>query len=370
VDWSQGAVAALADTSLAVRVSARGLHFFDHAVRPLAPPRPCPRAPDALCVLGEREVAFPEVDPPRYSLDRSDCGTASAGRVAVNRTGTYDLSVCDLLQAQADVIWSGGSLHVDRGLAVPTWAYILIALAVFFLVISLGQNIACIMGDELASTQPRLTEATCLALAALLLALHDPWRVWVAEHDRVMMVALICYVGLYLVRHACDMVMEHYVYTLNVITASLMLVTARLYLSFETPYATLFLLLLLTRFFHKLQPPDLNAMDHLTLTADALVIALHYRLAYRPSFWDPQDAAVYLSALLFLSLIVGILSSEQGGGATPPSQQPGAKPPPHAEHMHVRIAAPLHHQGGHLPALRAHGGKAGHDALRLDFLYR
>jgi hypothetical protein len=111
-------------------------------------------------------------------------------------------------------------------------------------------------------------------------------------------------------------------------------------------------------------------MDHLTLTADALVIALHYRLAYRPSFWDPQDAAVYLSALLFLCLMVGVLSSEQGRAATPPSQQPGPKPPPHAEHMHVRIAAPLHHQGGHLPTLRAHGGKAGHDALRLDFLYR
>jgi hypothetical protein len=30
--------------------------------------------------------------------------------------------------------------------------------------------------------------------------------------------------------------MDHYVYTFNVITATLLLVTARVYLSFETPY--------------------------------------------------------------------------------------------------------------------------------------
>jgi hypothetical protein len=219
------------------------------------------------------------------------------------------------------------------------------------------------MGDPHAATQPLLTEVVCLATTLLVLCLSDPWRVWVAEHDRAQAVVIPCYIGLYLCRHAFDLAMDNYVYTFNVITATLLLVTARVYLSFETPYATVFFVLLLTRFFHKLQAPAPNPIERLTMAADALVIALHYRLSYRPSFWDPQNAAVYASAIVFLCYIVGLMTSEQIL----------AEAPPQGQDVGVRASAGarlLHAHHGQPPTHGAHGGKAGHNALRLQLLYR
>jgi hypothetical protein len=199
----------------------------------------------------------------------------------------YDLSACDILEGGVDVLWSEGVLYLDADLPLPTWAYVVTAAVVFFLVISLGQNIGQILGDKEAATQPWFTEVLCLGQCVLLLFLTDPRRVWVADHDREMLVLTSLYIALYLTRHAFSLVMEGHVYTLNVITATLILVTARLYCSFETPYCTVFLLLLMTRLAHKLfaQP---SSMDRLTMVADALYLSLHYRLSYRPSFWDPQ----------------------------------------------------------------------------------
>ena len=69
------------------------------------------------------------------------------------------------------------------------------------------------------------------------MGVNDPWRVWVAQHDRTMAATTCVYIFIYLVRHGFDLIMDRFVHTFNVITATLMLVTARLYLSFETPYA-------------------------------------------------------------------------------------------------------------------------------------
>jgi hypothetical protein len=359
VDWSSGAVAALVDTSVAVRVSSRGLHFYDHDVDPLSSPIPCRRAPDCLCYTGDNSSrVFPENDPPRYAYGASQCGTSSAYRVIVSDPSIYDISVCDLVQAQADIIWRRGSIYVDSALHLPDWAYIITALAVLFLVISLGQNIARIMGDEHAVTQPYVTEAVCFGLCVLLMSINSPFRVFVAQHDRVMMVATASYLAIHIARQAFELAFESYVYTFNVITASLMMVTARLYCSFETPYSTIFFVLLLTRLFHKLHAQNINATERFTITTDSLLIALHYRLSYRPSFWDPQAAPIYASAITVLCYTVGALTS----------YQVRAKPPPKGDKMNERGAI-VTKDRGHFPTFRANGSEAWHDALRLDFLH-
>ena len=359
VDWSSGVVAALVDTSKAVRISSRGLHFYDHDVDPQSTPIPCRRAPDCLCVMGASK-AFPETSPPRYSHGSPQCGSSSSSRVVVGDPAIYDLSMCDLVAAQADVIWRQGFIYVDGNLHLPDWAYIVTALAVLFLVISLGQNIARIMGDENAVTQPHVTEAVCFGLVILLLAISNPLRVFVAEHDRVMLAATVCYLGLHIVRQAFELAFESYVYTFNVITVSLMLVTARLYCSFETPYATIFLVLLLTRLFHKLHLPSVGAVEQFCIATDSLLIALHYRLSYRPSFWDPQAAPIYASAIVVICYTMGAF--------TQALHQVNPKPPPKPDNVNVRGHI-IAQNGGNAAAFRAHGGEAGHNALRLDIFH-
>lgn len=311
IDWSVGPIAALTDTSLALRVSSRGMHFYDHDVRPAAIGEPCTRSAVALCALRGGSLVFPELDPPRYSaINASRCGTESAGRAVIANTSIYDISVCDLFQGQLDVIYWRGNLHFDYNLYLPEWAYILTAGAVLYLVVSLGQNIARIMGDKQAVTMPILTEIVCVGILVLLGALHDPGRIFVAQHDFEMYCIVLGYIIAYLLRHAFELVMEKHVYTFNVITATLLLVTSRLYCSFETPYTTLFLFLLLTRLFHKLHAANKTPVEMFTIAADALLIALQYRFSFRPSFWDPQAAPVYATSIALACYAIGAYTVE------------------------------------------------------------
>jgi len=360
VDWSTGVAAALLDTSKAVRISARGMHFYDHDIYPMSDPIPCRRSPDCLCVMPSSSMAFPEYTAPRYAFGSSQCGSSSASRVIIDDPSIYDISMCDLVTAQVDVIWRDGYIYVDNNLQLPDWAYIVAALAVLFLVISLGQNIARIMGDDLAVTQPLITEVVCIGLVILILVINDPIRVFVAEHDRVMLVAAVSYLALNTARQGFQLVFEPYVYTFNVITVTLMLVTARLYCSFETPYATIFLALLLTRLFHKINAKTINAIERFAIATDGLLIALHYRLAFRPSFWDPQCAPVYAAAIVVMCYTMGVLTAKL--------HQKPADPAPNPNHVNVR--GPVFAQNHtHAVAFRAHGSDAGHNPMRLDVFH-
>ena len=369
IRWSTGVIAALLDTSKAVRISARGLHFYDHEIYPRSDPIPCRRAPDCLCIMAPANKAFPESSPPRYSFGATQCGSSSASRVIVEDQTVYDLSVCDLVTAQADVIWRDGMIYVDSDLQLPDWAYIITALAVLFLVISLGQNIARIMGDEHAVTQPKITEAVCVGLALLLMGINDPMRVFVSLHDRIMLAVTASYLLLITARQAFQLVFEPYVYTFNVITASLMLVTARLYCSFETPYATIFLVLLLTRLFHKVNSRAVKPIDRFAISSDCLLVALHYRLSFRPSFWDHQCAAIYATAIGVACYTAGALTARQDmlmQARTLNQEGPKAPPNPHNVNVRGAILAKNH---GNPVAPRAHRGNAGHNALRLDIFH-
>ena len=368
--WSTGQISSLIETSRAIRISLRGVHFYDRDVKPLSKGWPCLRSRSALCVLENGNVVLPTGSQPRFSLGHHQappmrsvairgCGSQSSGRVVMpDLASVYDLSACDVLVGGADVLWSEGVLYLDADLPLPTWAYVVTAGVVFFLVISLGQNIGQILGDKDAATQPWFTELLCLVQCVMLIVLTDPRRVWVAEHDREMLVLTTVYVALYLTRHAFALVLEGHVYTLNVITATLILVTARLYCSFETPYCTVFLLLLMTRFAHKLFALEsASSMERLTIVADALYLSLHYRLSYRPSFWDPQVAPVYLSALAVACLAVGSITHalEEGTHSRPQSERMGIAA------VFSENRDPLTH--------RTHSGEAWQHALRLEFLH-
>jgi len=332
VQWWTGEVVALVETSVAVRFSSRGIHFYNHDVFPFSKGYECLRTRGALCALtvdGNR--VFPSFSsdggPPRFAIgaggrhnqdevvqepmrsaSRIGCGLeASGGRVVVRNASVYDLSPCDL--ANVDVLWTRGRLHVDHTLRLPLWAYGATGCAVLFLVMSLGQNLGSILGDPDASPLPVFTESVCLVQCVALLLLNDPYRVWVAEHDRAMLGVTLAYTAMYLFRHAFDMYMQEHVHTLNVITATLILVTARLYCSFETPYATVFLLLLMTRMAHKLfMGSRIRGLERFTVVADALYMALHYSLSFRPGFFDPQIAPVYLLAMSVVCLGIGAIT--------------------------------------------------------------
>lgn len=337
-DWSQGLVGALLDTSRAVRINARGIHFYDVEVSGNGDGYNCIRSPMALCELNNQSLVLPFSTLPRIK----SAGMCIHGHDRVWTRGYYDISACDVFSGM-DLLWTNNVLYVDRQLALPTYLYVFVAMLVLFLVISLGQNLTHLLGDKHAPTYPILTEFVCLCLISAITVSHDPWRVWVAHHDQFMFVVLMLYIGCYLLRHAFEiMSKDRFVYTFNVIVACLMLTTARLYGTFETPYATIFLVLLLSRFFHKLH---CNYFVFL-LACDVLVISFHYYWCFRPSFYDPEQAPIYLLAAIYVTQKIGQYTSQQEAADVAPQ---------------TNLVDSVVTKQGQLVTLGANSGNARHD---------
>lgn len=300
-DWT-GFAGALLDTSQAVRINARGMHFFDAHVHSPRPGTPCVRTPRGLCELADGSVVLP-LGAPRVST--TEACERSRGRMLTPYY--YDISACDIAEGM-DVVWMDDMLYVDKHLALPTFLYVCVAVLVLGLVVSLGQNLTHLLGDPHAATYPVLTEVGCLVLVAVLLVSHDPWRVWVCGRDRTMFVYTVGYVVVYACRHGFELYgSTRSVYTFNMIVACLSLATARLYGSFETPYATVFLVLLMSRFFHKC----MSKQFVLLLACDTVYIAFHYYWCFRPTFYDTNEAPVYLVGVLFITHRIGEWTSRQ-----------------------------------------------------------
>lgn len=310
VDWSDGIIAVLTDTSYATRITSRGIHFFEHAVEPSGKAVPCRRSPIALCETINKSLVFPDKNVPRYYTGNGHCGIDSAMRIIVSDPSIYDISVCDLVNGQMDVIYWQGNLHFDFNLFLPEWAYVVLAASVLYLVVSLGQNIARIMGDKDAVTMPLFTEFVCAFVVILISVLHDVNRVFVANHDKDLFWYLISYISVYVIRHGWDLLKkDDYVYTFNIILATLMLVTGRLYCSFENPYAMIYLVLLSTRWFHKIHNSDTLILKFTTVL-DSILIALHYRYCFVTSFWDQNFASVYVVAIFVTTNAIGFYTSQ------------------------------------------------------------
>ena len=302
-DWSTGLVGALLDTSRAVRVNSRGIHFYGTDVDSVVRGQRCVRVPYALCKLNDGSVVLPFAHAPRVRAG----GHCKHSRHRVLGTVFNDISACDVVEG-TDILFVNETVFIDEKLALPLYLYVFVALVVLFLVVSLGQNLTHLLGDRAAATYPVLTELACTLLVSALVISHDPWRVWVSQHDRFMFVVLLGYLLIYLLRHGFELYRaSRFVYTFNVIVGCLILTTARLYCTFETPYATIFLVLLTSRFFHKCH----SHRYVLLLACDALLIAFLYYWSFRPLFFDTNEAPVYLVGILFVTHKIGEFTSKQ-----------------------------------------------------------
>lgn len=344
VQWNNHLTAALLDTSHGVRVGHRGLHFYNHHVHMALHGRRCKRVHNALCELDDGSLVMPQASP-RFKAGLGKCD--GWGRTLVMQN-VYDISMCDIASG-TNLIWvhrDGGLLWLQHDMGLGHW-YIFTALIVLFLVLSLGQNIASILGDKDAETHPLATEILCLAQCCIVTLQQNPYHVFLTTHDQMMFAVFTAYVLLYVVRHCFELTQEGHVFTLNVITATLILVTARLYGSFETPYAPIFIFLLTSRMWHKIIDSR-GSIEQLTIAVDSLVLALYWRVGFRPSFWHTDSADIYGAALFTICFCTGVIT------------QPVPCHLPQSEGCTV-----VSHQAD-IPTIRAHCSNARDDPMRLN----
>ena len=122
--------------------------------------------------------------------------------------------------------------------------HLFVLLITTWLIINLGESIALIF--EVKGTEPRhhVTVVLCIVLLSII-AGNTEDDFWLTYHDLILYWFTVGYICAYAVYHIESS------RTINVIVGCMMLVSARFYQTFETPYATTFLFLIATRFFQK-----------------------------------------------------------------------------------------------------------------------
>lgn len=225
-----------------------------------------------------------------------DCAR-SEGKEIVSR-GVYDISACDILDENLDIVVAGGDLYFSRESEVHSWKYWTLVIMSIVLVRGLGFNVQRLAGGQ---TQAQWTVLIASVIVWLLVVLDDT-GMYVTQEDFVFVCATETYILVYLGYHLCN-----WVYKIderddppifNLITGSLQLMVCRLYVSAETPYNPVLLVLLITRVWIKIFRDSL--WHHVTLVLDALYLSLYFELGF---MYDK----IYLVAIGLIGYIGGEL---------------------------------------------------------------
>lgn len=224
------------------------------------------------------------------------------------------LQMADTEQFRHYPMWSG-QRHID---SLVEWSnistiqsgfeHLFVLLITTWLIINLGESIALIF--EVKGTEPRhhVTVVLCIVLLSII-AGNTEDDFWLTYHDLILYWFTVGYICAYAVYHIESS------RTINVIVGCMMLVSARFYQTFETPYATTFLFLIATRFFQKCYSTVSGYYEKPTahwiyirlvfMAVDVVLFCLLFTFSFIPSFKEKIQAWLYLQGLLYCSLCVG-----------------------------------------------------------------
>jgi hypothetical protein len=293
--------------SSGVRITQQGFLFLSSPAIHGPETYPCPRTLGALCAHGNYTF-LPCTDSPRTMLTDApppfDRFWAAETRCAkIPTLYNFDVLPCDLRNG-ASVLWANGvvSVQYDRDLAY--WPNLFVLLIMVWLIVNLGESIALILEVKGSERHHHSTVALCVALV-LIVGFNTPSELWATREDWWLYWGTIVYIGAYALYHLENP------NTINVIVGCMVLVSARFYQTFETPYAATFLFLTATRLVQKLYGvPTLKgalwayARAGFMLADAGMFIAL-YSLAFVPAFGEVVQAHLYLEGLLFAAWCLG-----------------------------------------------------------------
>ena len=298
--------------SSGVKINQNGFLFLDTPIRmPESSSYPCPKTMGALC-QHENYTFFPCTRNPRTMvLDAPEPFDGFwKSEIKCSKWPTqsnFDIIPCDLAKGTS-ILWSNGQISVQYNQDLNNWANLFVLLITTWLIINLGESIALIL--EVKGTEPRhhITVVLCIVLVSIIAGtMEDDF--WATYHDLILYWFTVGYICAYAVYHIESN------RTVNVIVGCMMLVSARFYQTFETPYTTTFLFLIATRFFQKCYSTVSGYYEKPTahwiyirlvfMAVDVVLFCLLFTFSFIPSFKEKIQAWLYLQGLLYCSLCVG-----------------------------------------------------------------
>lgn len=292
VGWGTGGGGYLVASSRLLRVNYRGIHVRDGQngllLRDLAglgwTRIPCNASAFGMCSSGLGQV-FP-TGMPRVSDAAgetlvgiwSGLGCSNSIGKEVVSLGVYDVSACDILDENVDVVLCDHVLYLATKSEVVSWRYWVLVVTSIVLVRGLGFNVQRLIGGQ---TQPQWL-VLCAGVAAFFLVALDGTAMYVTQEDLVFVLAtevyILCYLGWHVYNWLQKVDETDDPPIFNLITGSLQLMVCRLYVSAETPYNPVLLVLLVTRVWIKIMRESIWHQS--TLVLDALYLSVYMELAF------------------------------------------------------------------------------------------
>lgn len=291
VAWGTGGGGYMAGSARMLRVNYRGIHarnspslilrdLVDLGWTRVA----CNISAFGLCSSGLGHV-FPHVPPrvsdsPQTTLAGMWAGLKCSNSMGkeVWSKGVYDVSACDVLDENVDVLLCDHSLYLTNKSEISSWRYWVLVLTSIVLVRGLGFNVQRLIGGQ---TQPQWL-VICAGGGAFLLVVSDGTSMYVTQEDLVFVLATEVYILAYLWYHVFNWLQKvdetDDPPIFNLITGSLQLMVCRLYVSAETPYNPVLLVLLVTRVWIKIMRE--SAWHQGTLVLDALYLSVYMELGF------------------------------------------------------------------------------------------
>ena len=294
IQWHSGSAPLMALMSRLVRINARGVTYKPREwhLRASLPERhweamECRPSAFGLCET-DTSVVFPSRQTPLVN-EKLDwlCNSTATARAVTNES-RYDISACDVLDANADFVMLDSTLFKSTSSDLPDWLYWTVCLLIVYLVRCLSRYVLVSLSTDKSYPDPVQCVLACMLCVCLVVGQGD--FVYVTEEELIFNRFTVFYVAAY----ACLFVGNRAVLAFslsaarsdppfyNLLAGVMLLVACRLYCGAETPYNPPLIFIIAVRLLVKSRRGS-HALRSFTVLLDALMLSLMCNLGFGPS---------------------------------------------------------------------------------------
>lgn len=303
VRWTRGSDAFAVASSSCVRLNERGLRFFpDHwKVLDLGSKGwtrlDCAPSSDMLCHAAGLGSVFSAVNLPSVNPNRwwKQCSQATTGQV-LNFSAGYDISSCDVLGANSDVVWHDHVLYVNHGIALNWFEYLILCVLCIYAIRTFSTVV--LREDDKERRETDFLGVFVCVIGILVICALSGDSVYVTLEDQFAFGFVMFYILFDVFVFLCNMFYQKLSWfpLYSVMISAFVLVVMRLYTGICTPYNGFLLWAIGARFSAKLMHGQWSVLLFVSLLLDSFLLSVLAVLG------TPYSHPV-LFAILFVSVI-------------------------------------------------------------------
>lgn len=284
--WDHGTIYSLRLKSTFLRITQRGLQYSMSSTAPIMAngiwkSASCTPTHDGLCATSKSDggmVWFPDtkVDIPdnfalipenSYLVDFANgtaCTSSSTGRSVTMFDERYEVSLCDLLDSNLDVVYIDENIYWRQD-KTELWLYLLISVVSIYLVSCVSENIVASVNNNSNSDIGHQKYSIYLTLLLIFYVIYaeNTVSLLLTKEDIDLCLHLVIYVVVQGIVLQFKAPHELYGSRISLLTACIALLTLRVHYSFDNPYMIVLSIMFGTRSFFKFLAAESNGSTYM-----------------------------------------------------------------------------------------------------------